>query len=301
VADVQHHTTARGYLLQAGHDVLRLTAERAPEALVMNAQLTGARQTPELEHRMAQLSILHRDGMAAELARLAPGVAPDRARRAARDAGGPRPESGAYAVTARGPRRGAEDAGLTLPLARSSATALACALVLAGSTVGCHLTASSPSTTSVGEAEMKVWFEGEGPIACQLSEVAAAYEDLGALYVGLVSRMPGLSEVTLVEQGDDSVVIRTNEGLMTRSNITVQADDASVVVEFDEVYEAGSMVTTRSHYRNTYTTADAGVLDQLVISGVEAPGVLGFLYRSFGHNSIGNAVLASNKGHFEGT
>ncbi len=43
VANVQHHTTARGYLLQAGHDVLRLTAERADEALATNALLTGAR------------------------------------------------------------------------------------------------------------------------------------------------------------------------------------------------------------------------------------------------------------------
>lgn len=79
VAEVQHHTTARGYLLQAGLDVLRLTAERADVALAMNALLTGARQNPELEQRMAQLSTLQRDAMAEELARLAPNTTRERA------------------------------------------------------------------------------------------------------------------------------------------------------------------------------------------------------------------------------
>jgi len=148
---------------------------------------------------------------------------------------------------------------------------------------------------------MKIWFEGEGPIACELREVAQAHEDLGAVFIALVARMPGLSAVELVDQGEDRVVIRTNEGLMTRSGITVTADATSIVVEFDEVYEAGSMVTTRSHYRDTYTSTEDGVTHQLAISGVEAPGLLGFLYRTFGNKSIGKAVLGANKGHFEGT
>ena len=52
--------------------------------------------------------------------------------------------------------------------------------------------------------------------------------------------MPGLTSVELVEQGNDFVIIRTNEGLMKRTNITVQAGVESVLVEFDEEYQAGS-------------------------------------------------------------
>lgn len=189
--------------------------------------------------------------------------------------------------------------GLSRRALRDRAALLALAAVLAIPTLSCHQTVSSTSTTTGTEAKMKVWFEGEAEITCTIEEVARAHEDLGAFYVAVVRRMPGLSTVELVEQSEGLVVIRTNEGLMTRSNIRTRVEGESVVVEFDELYEAGSMVTTRSHYRDAYTVRDGGVLNELVISGVEAPGLMGFLYRSFGNKSIGEAVLAANKGHFE--
>ena len=46
VAAVEHHDDARAFLLQAGRDVLWLTAEGADEALTMNALFTGASQNP---------------------------------------------------------------------------------------------------------------------------------------------------------------------------------------------------------------------------------------------------------------
>lgn len=48
--------------------------------------------------------------------------------------------------------------------------------------------------------------------------------------------MPGLSSVDLVEQASDSVTIKTNEGLMERTNIVKRVGSAGVVVEFDERY-----------------------------------------------------------------
>ena len=61
VAAVEHHDDARAYLLQAGRDVLWLTADGADEALTMNALFTGASQNPELAERMASLSTTNRD------------------------------------------------------------------------------------------------------------------------------------------------------------------------------------------------------------------------------------------------
>jgi len=146
---------------------------------------------------------------------------------------------------------------------------------------------------------MAVWFEGESVIACDIEQVKEAFSNPGEHYVGVVARMPGLSEVTLVDAGEGYVTIRTNEGLMTRSNLSLAIDGGGVIVEFDEVYEAGTSVTATSHFRDEFTAADGGVRHHLVISGVGAPGFLGFLYRSFGSKSIGKAVLESNKGYFE--
>ena len=74
---------------------------------------------------------------------------------------------------------------------------------------------------------MDVWFEGSDEIQCTIDDVRHSIADLGAHYVGVVSLMPGLSTVELVEQGEGYVVIRTNEGLMKRTNIS-KATGASV-------------------------------------------------------------------------
>jgi hypothetical protein len=146
---------------------------------------------------------------------------------------------------------------------------------------------------------MSVWFEGSNEIECNITQVKDALEDLGEYYVAVTGFMPGLTSVELVEQGSDFVAIKTNEGLMKRTNITKRIAAEQVVVEFDEEYQAGSLVTAKSHYLDEFTTSDTGVRHRVVISGIEAPGFLGFFYRNFGKSSIGKSVLDSYKSYFE--
>ena len=115
----------------------------------------------------------------------------------------------------------------------------------------------------------------------------------------MTSLLPGLSTVELVEQADDSVIIRTNEGLMRRTNISKLIDDEHVVIEFDEEYQAGSKVTTRSHFVDDFRTSGNGVRHELVISNVTAPGFLGFFYRTFGKSKMGSAFLNAYKAYLE--
>jgi len=147
---------------------------------------------------------------------------------------------------------------------------------------------------------MSVWFEGEGEIGCSMGDVQRALEDPGEFFVGVVGLMPGLTTVELVEQGNDSVTIRTSEGLMKRTNLRKRIERDGMVVEFDERYEAGTKVTTTSHFSDEFVTSDTGVTHRLVISGVEAPGFLGSLYRRFGSSKMGSAFLEAYKQHLEG-
>ena len=63
------------------------------------------------------------------------------------------------------------------------------------------------------EGSMSVWYEGQGEIACTLDRVAQAIDNhIGKYFTGVVSHMPGLTNVDLVEERPDAVVIRTNEG-----------------------------------------------------------------------------------------
>ena len=146
---------------------------------------------------------------------------------------------------------------------------------------------------------MSIWFEGSIELDCDLEHLKRALENPGELYLGIVSLMPGLTSVELVEQGDDSVTIRTNEGLMTRTNISKRLEKDRVVVSFDESYEAGSKVTTTSHFSEEFTKGETGVACRLVMSDVDASGVLGFFYQRFGSSKTGDAFLAAYKTHFE--
>jgi carbon monoxide dehydrogenase subunit G len=146
---------------------------------------------------------------------------------------------------------------------------------------------------------MAVWFEGDTDIDCTIEQVARALENPGELFSGVTSLMPGLTSVELVEQGGHSLTIKTNEGLMKRTNISKRIDAESVVVEFDEEYAAGSKVTATSHFSDEFTTTDSGVKYRLVMSDVEAPGLLGFFYQRFGSSKTGNAFLTAYKAHLE--
>ncbi len=146
---------------------------------------------------------------------------------------------------------------------------------------------------------MTVWFEGEREIGCDIGDVKRAADDLGALFVGVVGLMPGLTSVELVDLGGAAVTIRTSEGLMERTYVSKRVEDDRVVVEFDERYQAGSKVTTTSHFRHEFVASSTGVTHRLVLSDVAAPGFLGFLYRTFGSSRTGNAFLAAYKAFLE--
>ena len=146
---------------------------------------------------------------------------------------------------------------------------------------------------------MSVWFEGSNEINCTIQQVKNAFENHGEHYVGVIGLMPGLNRVELMEQGSDYVIIGTNEGVMKRTNISILIEAKKVVVELDEEYQAGSKITTKSHFLDDFTVSNTGVRHRIVISDVEAPGLLGIFYRKFGSSNIGNAFLKSYKSYLE--
>ena len=146
---------------------------------------------------------------------------------------------------------------------------------------------------------MSVWFEGASHIDCEIQEVKQAFENCGEYFVGVVSLMPGMTTVELADQGSDFVVINTNEGVMNRTNIVKRIEAERVIVEYDEEYQAGSKITTKSHFMDEFTISDTGVQHHTVMSGIEASGLLGFFYRNFGSSNTGNAFLKSTKAYLE--
>jgi hypothetical protein len=146
---------------------------------------------------------------------------------------------------------------------------------------------------------MTVWFEGKNQIECNIEQVKQALEQHGGFYAEIIGLMPGLTSVELLEQGNDFVTLRTNEGLMQRTNISKSMEEARVLVECDEEYQAGRMLTTKAHFLDEFTETAAGVQHRIFISDVRAPGLFGFFYRNFGRSSTGSAFLQSYKAYFE--
>ena len=145
----------------------------------------------------------------------------------------------------------------------------------------------------------KLWFEGSNEIDCSIQQVKKAFENLGMHYVKLIGLMPGITSVELVDEGKDFITIQTNEGIMRRTNIKKKIDTAKWIVEFDEEYKAGRMINAKSHIVDEFTTSDSGVKHRIVISGIKAPGLMGFFYRTFGSKNIGGAFLKSYKEYLD--
>lgn len=144
-----------------------------------------------------------------------------------------------------------------------------------------------------------VWFEGSNDIKQDIGLVERSLNDYGKHFVGIVSHMPGLSSVKLLEQGSDFVIIQTNEGVMKRSNISKTIEGQSIIVEFDEEYQAGKAITTNSHFKEEFIANDDQIELKLIISNLKAPGFLGFFYRNFGSSNIGKGLLNAYKSFFE--
>ena len=147
---------------------------------------------------------------------------------------------------------------------------------------------------------MSIWFENFDEIECSIQKVKQSFNNYGEHYVGVISLMPGLTSVEVIEEGIDFVTIKTNEGLMRRTNISKTIDDKSVIVEFDEEYQAGRMINVKSHSLDEFTISGEKVQHHTVLSEVKAPGFMGFFYRTFGKSSIGNSLLKSYKTFLEG-
>ena len=144
-----------------------------------------------------------------------------------------------------------------------------------------------------------IWFDGTNEIQCTISDLKGSLKDIGHHYAELISLMPGMTNVSLIDQGTDFVTIKTNEGLMERTNISISFDDERIVVEFDEEYRAGTTVTTNSHFVNEFDADGDKVIQHIVVSNLKAPGFLGFFYRNFGSANMGKAFLDSYKSYFE--
>ena len=147
--------------------------------------------------------------------------------------------------------------------------------------------------------EKSIWFEGHNGIECNISNIKKSFDNHGKLFVSVIKLMPGLTSVDILEEANNSITIKTSEGIMKRTNISKIITDESVLLEFDEEYQAGRMIKVSSHCLDEFTVNGKSVKHRVVLSDVKARGVLGFFYRNFGKSSIGNAILNSYKTYFD--
>jgi len=140
----------------------------------------------------------------------------------------------------------------------------------------------------------KIWFKGSTIIECNIEDINNSLSDIDEHYVKLISVYPGMTSVELIEQGDDFVIIRTNEGTMKRTNISVDRSENKIQIESDEEYIT-SKITTSSNVVEKFEVKNDKIELQIKISNHSAPGFLGFFLRNFGGKNIGNGFLDSYK------
>ena len=148
-------------------------------------------------------------------------------------------------------------------------------------------------------SQKAIWFQGSGEIDCSIDTVKDSLENLGEYFTGVIGLMPSMSNVKLLDQGADFVTIQTNEGLMMRTDISKKIEGDKITVEFEEEYQAGTVLTTNSHYLHEFEVSKDKVSHRITISNLKAPGFMGFFYRNFGSSNMGKAFLGAHKGFLE--
>ncbi len=143
------------------------------------------------------------------------------------------------------------------------------------------------------------WYEKSQLIDCSFDKLKKELEDLGLFFVEVNKGMPGLFNVELVEEDNDYIEIKTNEGTMRRTNIVKDFQDDKIEIQFDEEYIAGKNITILSSYKHVFSKKDTSLIMELQIEEVKSKGVLGFLYKTFGKDNIGKAVLNAYKVYLE--
>jgi len=146
---------------------------------------------------------------------------------------------------------------------------------------------------------MSIWFEDYIEIECNIQQVIRSFENYGKHFIEVIKLMPGLTSIELIEEGSDYIYIKTNEGLMKRTNISKNIDNEKVAVEFDEEYNTGRMINVSTHYLIEFLITNNKVKQHILLSEVKTTGFLGFFYQIFGKTSTGKALLNSYKDYFE--
>ncbi len=144
-----------------------------------------------------------------------------------------------------------------------------------------------------------IWFNATIRINCDINTIKKSLDNTGEHFKAIVSLMPGISSVELIEQGLTHVILKTNEGLMNRSNISLETGDHKITLRYDEEYKAGKTITARSNFTEEYTEVDSSISFRIIISDLKARGFVGFFYKNFGSKNIGNAFLSAYQKFFE--
>lgn len=165
--------------------------------------------------------------------------------------------------------------------------------------ISCNSSNEKNSNMTSTDSTKKSWYKGMENLNCDFQDIQKSVSQMGQHFVKVVGLMPGIIEVELLEEGPDFVTIKTNEGLMKRTNIALTSGEDKISLSFDENYDAGSKIKAESHYDEVFEKSSDGTVYHLSISNVTAPGFLGFFYRKFGSGNIGKAILGAHKKLFE--
>lgn len=141
-------------------------------------------------------------------------------------------------------------------------------------------------------ARNKIWFHNSTVMDCKIEDINKSLNEIGNHYKELVSVYPGVTSVELIEHGKDYVTIKTNEGIMKRTNISIDRSENKIIIELDEEYIT-SKITTSSHFVEIFEAKNDKVQLSIEINNLIAPGFLGFFLRNFGSKNIGNGFFNS--------
>jgi hypothetical protein len=105
---------------------------------------------------------------------------------------------------------------------------------------------------------MKIWFTGNTTLQCSFEKIKTETKQINLFITSIVGRMPGITSVEIMAEDIGFVKIKTNEGVLTRTNIVVSSDHSTITISSNEHYIAGKMIQVEADFKEAFHIDETG-------------------------------------------
>lgn len=146
---------------------------------------------------------------------------------------------------------------------------------------------------------MSEWYKNTEYVERDMKTVKGLIKETNEYILNVTRKLSGISTAEITDSSEGSVTIKTNEGVMTCSQIKLDVEAELITLTYKESYQANKAMTVTSNQKDVFQKEGNMIKHTKVLEDVNATGFLGLFYKLFSKNKIGQALQRATKEYLE--